>query len=81
MTENREASGPGGMNPSSPETPRPATPPAPYVLFVDDSADDFALAKMVLTQDMPNWPSPGTGELTVYQESEIWIPGPYSLMK
>ncbi len=33
------------------------------------------------TRDMPNWPSPGTGELIDLQESEIWIPGPYSLMK
>ncbi len=33
------------------------------------------------TRDMPNWPSPGTGELIDSQESEIWIPGPYSMMK
>ena len=33
------------------------------------------------TKAMPNWPSPATGELIESQLSEIWIPGPYSLMK
>lgn len=33
------------------------------------------------TREMPNWPSPGTGELIESQLSELWIPGPYSLMR
>ncbi len=32
------------------------------------------------TRGLPNWPSPGTGELIESQLSELWIPGPYSLM-
>lgn len=33
------------------------------------------------TRTLPNWPSPGTGELIESQLSELWIPGPYSLMR
>ena len=33
------------------------------------------------TRDMPNWPSPGTGQFIDSQNSEIWIPGPFSLMR
>jgi len=33
------------------------------------------------TRDMPNWPSPGSLALIESQKSELWIPGPYSLMR
>ncbi len=33
------------------------------------------------TRDLPKWPSPGSGPLIESQLSELWLPGPYSLMK
>lgn len=32
------------------------------------------------TQELPNWP-PGSRPFLTWQNNEIWIPGPYSLMK
>ncbi len=31
--------------------------------------------------NLPNWPSPGMLPLVESQKSELWIPGPYSLMR